>query len=142
MRVLLVTLVCFISFSALGQNDSTVLSTRPLPSLGNLYFPENISEIQEAHRTELQVIAEHLKTHPNVGLIIIGHTDDIGDRKDNAVVSIIRAKNVYDYLVYKGVDKKQLSYGGQGEDYPIFRDTTDFARQKNRRVALRYFYLE
>ncbi|MFY0673919.1 MAG: OmpA family protein [Bacteroidia bacterium] len=142
MKYLFTISLIMLSISIFAQNDSTKKSTRPLPILGNLYFPENISEIQEAHRTDLKVIAEHLKTHPNIGLIIIGHTDDIGNRKDNAVVSIIRAKNVYDYLIYKGVNKKQLSYGGQGEDYPVFRDTTDYARTMNRRVALRYFYLE
>lgn len=140
MKIATVLFALLISIQLFGQSDTSRL--RHPPELGNLYFGENIMELQEDHRTELMVVAEHLKANPKLGIIIIGHTDDIGERKSNERVAILRAKKVRDYLIVKGVDKKRITYGGQGEDFPVFRDTTDYARAMNRRVTLRYFYMD
>ncbi|MGB0431647.1 MAG: OmpA family protein [Bacteroidia bacterium] len=138
MKQLLILIGIFFTVGAMAQSDT--INHRPLPALGSLHFAENIMDIQEEHRTDLKVIAQHLKKHPELGILIIGHTDDVGERDDNNIVALKRAKKVQDYLLYKGVNKKQISYGGRGEDNPLLRDTTDYARHINRRVELRYFY--
>ncbi|MNR51870.1 Photosystem I chlorophyll a apoprotein [compost metagenome] len=75
-----------------------------------------------------------LKSNPNVAIEIQGHTDNVGDHKANQKLSENRAKAVYEYLFNNGIDKKQLTFKGYGEEKPAFDNTTEEGRQKNRRT--------
>jgi len=141
MKTLFIMLFTFLSFIAFAQKDS-VSRRASLPTISEIHFPENSSSLAEDDRRDLQVVAKHMLAHPEIGIVIIGHTDDIGDRNVNKKVALKRAKIVRDYLIEKGVEKNRIIYGGQGEDFPVFRDTTDYARYMNRRVTLRYKYLD
>ena len=141
MKTYLTAFLILISIGVFAQSDTSGRRSFQ-KELGNLYFGENIMDLQEDHRTELMVIAKHLTDNPELGIIIIGHTDDVGERESNTRIAIERAKKVRDYLVSKGIKKSRIPYGGQGEDKPVFRDTTDYARSMNRRVTLRYFYMD
>ncbi|MBI1183160.1 OmpA family protein [bacterium] len=140
MRFLIFALLMLVAANGFAQE--TGKRRAALPLLVELYFPEGSTTLTEDHRSDLQVIAKHLIAHPELGIVIIGHTDDIGERSTNQKVAVKRAKAVRDYLIYKGVGKERIIFGGQGEDFPLLRDTTDYGRSMNRRVTLRYYYLE
>lgn len=139
MKVLLTPLFLF-PFLLFAQNEPQITNKPRLPELAPLYFTENSSDLFQDHLEELDVIAKHLEQHPDVGLVIIGHTDDIGSQHANQHIALLRAHKVMEYLLSKGVEQSRITIGGQGEDNPVFNDTTDTARAYNRRVNLYFRY--
>lgn len=102
--------------------------------LNNIFFDTNRYELLPASMVELNILTELLKTNPHMVIEIQGHTDNVGEEKDNQKLSENRAKAVYDYLINNGIDKKQLHYKGYGETQPAFDNQTEEGRQKNRRT--------
>jgi hypothetical protein len=76
----------------------------------------------------------YLKDHPGMLVEIRGHTDDIGDAAKNKALSAERAYEVLNFLVSAGVNSKQLTYQGFGEEKPVADNTTDEGRAQNRRT--------
>jgi OOP family OmpA-OmpF porin len=90
----------------------------------------------EARKTLDQAV-EILKRHPELTVEVAGHTDSRGADDFNQKLSESRAKAVYDYLVEKGIQKKQLEGPiGYGESKPIASNDTDAGRNENRRTEL------
>lgn len=65
-------------------------------------------------------------------IILIGHTDNIGNYQYNTALSILRAKIVYDYLISQGVDSNLIEFVGVSSDQP--RSVTNY---ENRRVEIK-----
>jgi outer membrane protein OmpA-like peptidoglycan-associated protein len=90
----------------------------------------------EAKKTLDQAV-EILKRHPELTVEVAGHTDSRGAEDFNQKLSQTRAKTVYDYLIEKGIDAKQLEGPvGYGESKPIASNDTDAGRDQNRRTEL------
>lgn len=67
---------------------------------------------------------------------IIGHTDRAGDKKYNKILSLNRAKNIYNILLKKGIKKEKISTYFYGESNPIAQTRDGVARKVNRRVEI------
>lgn len=78
----------------------------------------------------IAVVARNCETQ----ILIIGHTDDIGDRESNQRLSESRAGSVRQYLVSSGVSPDQLGAMGFGATRPIYENSTPEGRAKNRRI--------
>lgn len=92
--------------------------------------------LPEARKTLDQAV-EILKRHPELTVEVAGHTDSRGAADFNQKLSETRAKAVYDYLVEKGIDAKQLEGPiGYGESKPVASNDTDAGREQNRRTEL------
>ncbi|MGB0431646.1 MAG: OmpA family protein [Bacteroidia bacterium] len=122
-----------------AQNDS--IKRYRLPELSHLNFAHNAYELQASHKSELEIIARHMQQHPELGLLIIGHTDDTGSNTVNTTFGSLRAQSIVNYLCSIGIEKSRISFGSQGEENPLFNDTTNFARSQNRRVELKFYFL-
>lgn len=105
--------------------------------LSNIYFETGKAELQEKSRTELNKLIEQLRSQPTLRIEITGHTDDVGDAKQNQLLSQKRAQSVVDYLVESGVGKERIKAVGMGEAKPIVPNTSDENRQLNRRIEWR-----
>ncbi len=76
-----------------------------------------------------------LNKFPQVRKIRIeGHTDDVGTDAQNQVLSEKRAKAVFEALTKRKVDPTRLEPKGFGRSQPLVKETTDAAREQNRRV--------
>lgn len=61
-----------------------------------------------------------MKAHPEVELVlIVGHTDRIGDANYNQKLSERRAESVRKYLVSQGIEDNRLHAVGKGESQPV-----------------------
>ena len=106
-------------------------------NLKNIFFETNKAELLPESKAELQQLISFLKSNPTVSIEIDGHTDNVGDEKQNQLLSENRAKSVYNYLVSNKINISRLSFKGFGESKPISQNTTDEGRQKNRRTEFR-----
>lgn len=106
-------------------------------ALNNVFFESGKWDLDEKSKPELDKLVRLLKANPALRLEISGHTDDVGDDKRNLDLSLRRANAVRDYLTAAGIDPKRLETKGYGETRPVVPNTTDEARQQNRRMEAR-----
>ncbi|MDR2872834.1 MAG: OmpA family protein [Xanthomonadaceae bacterium] len=71
----------------------------------------------------------------NSRILITGHTDSVGNRESNYLLSQARANTVRDYLVSNGIAGDRLSTVGRGPDEPIADNATADGRARNRRIT-------
>jgi OmpA-OmpF porin, OOP family len=71
---------------------------------------------------------------------IEGHTDSTGSKDYNIRLSKARAEAIRDWLILNGVFQAAFfAVEAKGESSPIASNVTSSGRQRNRRVAVRYF---
>ena len=68
---------------------------------------------------------------------ITGHTDFVGETKNNLNMGMLRANGIRDILVKKGVNKSQIKCKSAGESKPVATNDTALGRYKNRRVEIK-----
>ena len=105
--------------------------------MSNIYFETGKAELQEKSRTELRKLVEQLRSQQSLRIEIAGHTDDVGDAKQNQLLSQKRAQSVVDYRVQLGIAKERIKAVGFGEAKPIVPNISDENRQLNRRIEWR-----
>lgn len=103
-------------------------------TIKDILYETSSAEVEEQSKLILKGFAIYLKQNPNIKVQIQGHTDDVGDPKENLTLSKNRAKNVMEYLVSKGVDKKRLTYEGFGQNMPKAPNNSSKNRALNRRT--------
>ncbi|MGE0566862.1 MAG: OmpA family protein, partial [Bacteroidia bacterium] len=82
---------------------------------------------------ELNKLAEYLRRHPTLSIQINGHSDKTGLKYKNLKMSEKRAREVFEYLITKGVQNK-MKFKGFGSEFPIAPNDTPINMAKNRRV--------
>jgi OOP family OmpA-OmpF porin len=96
-------------------------------------FESGSADISPDSHEFLDGIAD-LFVDPGPTVVVVGHTDDVGDEASNQQLSEARARSVVDYLIAAGVDPEQLEWIGFGESQPIAPNSTEEGRAANRRV--------
>ncbi|MCQ2286043.1 MAG: OmpA family protein [Bacteroidales bacterium] len=102
--------------------------------LHDIYFATNSYTLNAQAKSIIDLFIEFLKENPTIKTEIQGHTDDVGNDKDNQILSERRAEAVYKYAISKGISSERLRYKGYGETQPIAPNTTPEGRAKNRRT--------
>lgn len=105
--------------------------------INNLFFDFGKFELLSYSIPELKRMASIIKKS-DLKIEIDGHTDNIGEEKDNQILSERRANAVLNFLVNEGCDAKKMNVIGHGETKPVATNNTDSGRAKNRRVELRF----
>ncbi len=85
----------------------------------NITFDFDCYALNAVSRKELSGLTTFMMSNPERILNIIGHTDSIGSPDYNQVLSENRAKAVYSYLVFRGIDETRLNWEGRGENEPL-----------------------
>lgn len=67
---------------------------------------------------------------------ITGHTDNVGNERDNKLLSFERANAIKQFLLDKGIALNRIHAEGVGESQPNTTNDTVEGRQKNRRVEI------
>lgn len=102
--------------------------------LRNVFFASGSAELKQESIPELNQLKSFLEDNPERGIIINGHTDNVGEEADNLALSEARAKAVRDYLASHGINPIRLGYKGYGESRPIATNETPEGRALNRRT--------
>ena len=102
-----------------------------------LKFEFGQARLQPEGKTQLNKIADILKTYPENRIMIAGHTDSVGSVQNNLALSQARAESVKAHLLHEGVMSKSIvSAVGYGEEHPVADNATAAGRAMNRRVEL------
>jgi outer membrane protein OmpA-like peptidoglycan-associated protein len=102
-------------------------------SLNNIFFENGKYYLLPESYRELNKLAEYLLRNPGLEIRINGHSDNTGLRFKNQKMSELRAREVFEYLIIRGVQNK-MHYKGFGSDKPVADNNTEEGRAKNRRV--------
>jgi outer membrane protein OmpA-like peptidoglycan-associated protein len=105
--------------------------------LRGINFDFDKSDIKPEFVPVLDEAVEILKEHPDINVIIEGHTDWTGTEEYNLGLSKRRAASVCNYLVKKGISQNSLETVGYGEADPIADNHTPEGRSMNRRVVFK-----
>ena len=106
-------------------------------NLYNIYFETDSFNILPESEPELEKLTSFLKNNPQLEVEIQGHTDNTGSQDKNIILSELRAKSVFQYLVLKGISSKGLKFKGYGETQPVATNKTEEGRIMNRRTTIK-----
>ncbi|MFC5408615.1 OmpA family protein [Larkinella bovis] len=104
-----------------------------------LYFDQSDYSLRKEARDKLDSISWQLIKLRHVKAQLTGHTDNVGQRNLNRLLSEYRTRVVSTYLHRKGVPANQLSSSWNGPDSPVAPNDTEVNKAKNRRVVIQFF---
>lgn len=102
-------------------------------ALKNIFFENGRYYLLPESYSELNKLAQYLLRNPQMEVQINGHSDNVGSKNKNQKISEQRAREVFEYLIKKGVQNK-MYFKGYGSLLPIASNDNDIDRAKNRRV--------
>jgi outer membrane protein OmpA-like peptidoglycan-associated protein len=106
-------------------------------AIQDILFAFDSDEILAESSSSLATIAELMQEHQELGLLVVGHTDDVGNYDYNLRLSMERSTAVVRYLEQRhGIAGSRLRSVGAGMMAPIASNRTEAGRAQNRRVEL------
>jgi len=102
-----------------------------------IYFDSGSDTLKPESDEALGEIAKLMKARPDLGLLVVGHTDNEGKLDFNMDLSRRRAASVVQALTERhGIDAARLTPAGVGFLAPVASNRGDAGRSLNRRVEL------
>lgn len=117
--------------------DNTGCPMQKVTVLKGVNFRHDSSVLTDDSAATLDGAVASLKLNPNLQVEVAGHTDRDGTNEYNVALSQRRANAVMTYLVSHGINQKNLTAVGYGEENPMADNATKEGRAQNRRVELR-----
>lgn len=102
--------------------------------IDNIFYNTNSAELKPESKVIIESFATWLKQNPGIKVEIQGHTDNVGNPKDNDALSNNRAYSVKALLEELGINGKRITAKGFGQSKPIADNTSETGRAKNRRT--------
>jgi len=102
-------------------------------------FETGSSVLKSSSLNVLDQIVDILNRYSDHQLKISGHTDNIGDERNNLKLSEKRAKACLDYIRSQGISDLRLSFYGYGKTRPLADNYNSEGRSINRRVEFDIF---
>ena len=110
------------------------LPSRPASFL--LYFITGTDELTDESRQELDKVLAALRARPLPDVLVIGHTDTMGDALANDQLSAQRAERVKGFLIGIGIPDERIRIAGRGERELLVPTADEVDEPRNRRVEI------
>ncbi len=104
-----------------------------------IYFKTNSSgfNLSNKDREKVAKISKYMNNIDDARLLIVGHTDNTGNREANITLSKKRADFVSRFFSKNtGISAERIVTEGKGPDEPIADNNTDEGKSKNRRTVV------
>ncbi len=98
-------------------------------------FDTGSTNLKKIYSSKIEKIYKYLKNNKN-HIKIIGHTDSIGSKDSNDILSKKRANIVKRELIKLGINQNRITTEGKGENHPVANNETEQGRKQNRRVEI------
>ena len=113
------------------------LDAQPLPPVRfTLYFVEGRDEFTDVSRRDFDGVFAEIARRPVPDVLVIGHTDTVGNDAFNDNLSRQRAEVVRRALVARGIAADNIVVVGRGKREPIVASGDNMAEARNRRVEI------
>ena len=100
----------------------------------DIYFNKNSAVLLPEAKEVLARKAAWLYAHPDIRIVIQGHSDEKGSAEFNLALADHRAGNVKSYLLGQGIATERLVVVSYGSESPATVGRGEFDSAKNRRV--------
>ena len=107
-----------------------------------ILFDFDSYSLRMAARENLTNLAASLNRYPDSDVLIVGHTDAMGQDDYNQRLSENRSGAAMEFLVSQGVEAGRVQAAGMGESEPVASNDSEAGRQENRRVEVAIFASE
>jgi outer membrane protein OmpA-like peptidoglycan-associated protein len=101
-----------------------------------LHFTPGTARFTPESGRTVEELSAILKAYPAVDVRLDGHTDDVGNAKENEKLSRDRAAAVQETLIRSGISAARVTIAGYGRGYPLASNETEAGRAKNQRLEL------
>ena len=101
-----------------------------------VYFLTGRDEFTEESKGEIKRMLDAMATRPSPEVTVIGHTDRVGNDRDNDRLSLQRAERVKVMLVERGVRAGSIIAAGRGERELLVPTADNVDEPRNRRVEI------
>ena len=130
-------MIANVRIAAGGKKLYDALAQQGRVATQGILFDTGSDRIRPESTPTLKEIGTMLKEHPDLSLMIEGHTDNVGAAASNQSLSDKRAEAVRQHMVKNyGVDESRLQAKGFGASKAATTNDTPEGRQQNRRVEL------
>jgi OmpA-OmpF porin, OOP family len=126
------------------QAETSAISTEAcetrfsvISTAGAVYFKTGSADLDRASEPMLQSVADIANRCPAARIEVTGHTDSVGGKESNRLLSEQRARSVLGFLVQHGVATARVEAAGYGDTRPIAPNDSDTNRAKNRRIEFK-----
>lgn len=125
------------SEQAVREEFQTQLSgLPPRPLSYTLYFLDDSDELTAESARQAPAILSEISKRPAAEVVVIGHTDRVGNQTYNDLLSLQRARAIRDQLMALGFDSARLKFAGRGEREPAVATADEVGEARNRRVEV------
>ncbi len=103
-----------------------------------VFYDENTFKpmVDEEMDSYFKSLTNYLKEHPKNRLLLMGHTDNIGDQSKHFNFGKYRARKLRDVLLEYGIEKRRIKTDSKGSSEPLGSNSTSEGRNQNRRVEI------
>jgi OmpA-OmpF porin, OOP family len=102
--------------------------------LDGVTFDTGKASLRPESFPQLDRVVEFLTFKKSARIEISGHTDNVGNSKNNKSLSERRAQACREYLMSKGIDGSRIEARGYGDERPVASNDTEQGRALNRRI--------
>ncbi|TXI73809.1 MAG: OmpA family protein [Dokdonella sp.] len=101
-----------------------------------LYFLEGSDELTPKSKADLTAVLGEIKGRPVPDIVVVGHTDRVGQIADNDRLALRRAEAFRKKLLEQGIPADAIQTAGRGEREPLISTADETPEPRNRRVEV------
>ena len=101
-----------------------------------LYFVEGKDEFTDESTRVVESLFSEIAKRPVPDVVVIGHTDALGNDQVNDALARQRAETVRAELIRRGVAPENIQASGRGKREPLIPTPDGIAEPRNRRVEI------
>jgi outer membrane protein OmpA-like peptidoglycan-associated protein len=120
-----------------GEPVATVVPTGE--PIDPIRFGRASTDLAPETSADIDRIASFLSANPNVEIGVAGYADSRGTKLQNMALAKVRAENVRQALIDRGIAAPRIKAVWFGDRSPVADNATEDGRSFNRRVEFRFF---
>jgi len=122
--------------TVMQKYGDTIAAMPPKPRSFMIFFGSESAEISSEAKKELALAIVDIKEKKASLVVCAGHTDSLGQKEYNEMLSLKRANSVVKYLIEHGIDKNIIEARHYGDANPLVKTANGKSHPKNRRVEI------
>ncbi len=103
----------------------------------HIQFVTGKSTLLPSSDKDVKMLTDFMVENPASKITIIGHTDNVGKKKPNQILSEARSKALESRLIQNGIEKERITTSGKGMSEPIASNKTSAGKALNRRIEIK-----